>query len=292
MMMKSSLALVIALSIPIVAACGGKPSSDGSSGQAATSGGQVCMAPTDCTGLLPRNVIGCSDGTTAGAHWDCNSGQCDIAYCETKSSGAQTCKAPTDCKGALPRNIIGCSDGTTAGAHWDCTAGQCDIGYCESSGMGASDAGTGRGEGGASDGGGYAFVHPRETDRHHSIALESGASKTVSFQWNDASGTSAPADLWVEARGKVALQVSSVGERPFARAGLEVAPLEAGRSYRLVLQRGEDTLTVTLEGASGDVLLRTQVGPSDTGDVAGATTADVVLPSTFLRSTIESPDLL
>jgi hypothetical protein len=35
-----------------------------------------CQSSTDCTGFLPRDVIACAEGTSAGAQWDCNANAC------------------------------------------------------------------------------------------------------------------------------------------------------------------------------------------------------------------------
>jgi hypothetical protein len=41
-----------------------------------------CLAASDCTGMLPKSVEACADGTDQPAAWECNvSGQCVIGYC-------------------------------------------------------------------------------------------------------------------------------------------------------------------------------------------------------------------
>jgi phosphatidylserine/phosphatidylglycerophosphate/cardiolipin synthase-like enzyme len=161
---------------------------------------------------------------------------------------------------------------------------------------GTADAGTGTGaEGGASaeggsnggdagagggEGGGYAFIEPHHTDRHHAVELAAGATETLSFQWQNASGAVPPADLSVEAAGHPVLQVLAVGDRPFVRAGLDVVPLSANTSYRLVFLRSGDSVGVTLVTESGDVIARART--------ANAPVADVVVPSTFWRTSIVS----
>ncbi|MFT3697933.1 MAG: hypothetical protein QM831_32635 [Kofleriaceae bacterium] len=40
-----------------------------------------CKTADDCTGFLPQFVKQCSDGTTAGAHWECLENACAVASC-------------------------------------------------------------------------------------------------------------------------------------------------------------------------------------------------------------------
>jgi hypothetical protein len=108
--------------------------------------------------------------------------------------------------------------------------------------------------------------------------------ESVTFTWHDASGLTPPADLWVEAGGRLILQVSAVGGNPFVRAGLDVAPLVADTKYRIQLVRSGDSLEVILEGPSGREVLRTRTA-------AGTAVADVVLPATIWRASIVSAQL-
>jgi hypothetical protein len=79
--------------------------------------------------------------------------------------------------------------------------------------------------------------------------------------------------------------VFSIDDSPFARAGLDVAPLDADAKYRLEFTRVDDALTVTLVRASGEVVLRAL---ADMGDARSASNeaASVVLPPTPWRSTV------
>jgi hypothetical protein len=162
-----------------------------------------------------------------------------------------------------------------------------------SSGSGSGGKGGKGGKGGSSgssgSGGssGYASAQPRSADRRHAVELASGTSETIPFTWHEAAGFAPSADLWIEEAGRAVLQVSSVGTHPFARAGLDVVPLEPGAPYLVVLSRTDDALTVSIVRATGEVLLRTQ---ARAGDARTAAT-NVVLPGTFWRSSVVS-DLL
>jgi hypothetical protein len=159
------------------------------------------------------------------------------------------------------------------------------------SGKGGS-AGSGKsGSGGSGGSGGYAFLAPQIQERRHSVELASGGSETVPFTWHDASGLAPPADLWIEEAGKPVLQVSSLNNRPFARAGFDVVPLDPGSPYRVVLARKDDTLIVSLVGETGNVVLRTQAPMGDIRTAANKPSAAVVLPAAFWRSSVAS-DLL
>ena len=136
--------------------------------------------------------------------------------------------------------------------------------------------------------GGYAFVEPRNPDRHHGVELAPGASETIPFSWRDASGLAPPADLWVEAEGRPVLQVSSLGSRPFARAGLEGGPLDAGTPYRVVLSREDETLTLSLVDPTDQIVLHTEVHVGAARIEGAPPMADVVLPASFWRASIES----
>jgi hypothetical protein len=125
--------------------------------------------------------------------------------------------------------------------------------------------------------------------RRHGVALASGDSTTVPFTWHDASGLAPPADLWVESAGKPVLQVSSVDGHPFVRAGLDIAPLQAGVNYRLVLTRQGNVVNASLVhdlSPEGDVVLRTQVHVDDKRVAENAPVADIMLPASFWRSSV------
>jgi hypothetical protein len=146
--------------------------------------------------------------------------------------------------------------------------------------MGEGGAGEGgEGDGGAGEGG-YAFFAPRGSDRHHVLSV-GGESIVVPFVWTDAPGLAASADLWVEADGRRVLQVFSQGSRPFARAGLDIVPLKADETYRLVFDRSGGSARLTLTSRNGASVLEASVAPS-------APSVDVVLPPAAMRHAIDS----
>jgi hypothetical protein len=157
--------------------------------------------------------------------------------------------------------------------------GGSDSGAADSSTSDSSvDGGTATDSGGG-DGYAYAFEKRKDQDRHHVIDLEPGASSTISFTWRDAPGLAPPADLWVVSAGQTLLQVSALGNSPFAHAGLDVVPLVAGETYSVVFSRTDESVVVTIADASDHVVLATQ---------ATATSADLVFPATFWRASIVS----
>jgi hypothetical protein len=144
------------------------------------------------------------------------------------------------------------------------------------SGDGAFEGG--QGEAGVGEGG-YAFLEPGGSDRHHVFsALDS---TVVPFVWTNAPGLAAPADLWVEANGRRVLQVFSEGPQPFARAGLDVVPLVADETYRLAFDRSGDSTRLTLSSRNGASILEARVPLS-------ASLVDVVLPEAAMRHAIDS----
>jgi hypothetical protein len=127
----------------------------------------------------------------------------------------------------------------------------------------------------------YVYIFDRRftADRHHPIGLGAGASETVTFTWHDAAGAAPAADLWIESEGRKVLQVAAVDGHPFLRSGLDVIPIDADQTYRVVFSREGDSIGVTVLGTAGDVVLHTQT-------VASA--ADVVLPATFWRASVNT----
>jgi hypothetical protein len=145
--------------------------------------------------------------------------------------------------------------------------------------MGGSD-----GSGGS---GGYAYRGPSNQRHGDAVTLGSGVSRST-FVWHNSPGLAPPADLWVEAEGRLAVQISSLGVHPFARAGLDVVPLEAEVPYSLVLVREHDAVSVTLarQGAKdGATLLRTRV-PTGKRVTDDAPIADLVVPEMPWRSSV------
>jgi surface antigen len=183
----------------------------------------------------------------------------------------------------------GSGSGGASGSGSGGTKGSGSGGAMGSGSGGSKGSGSGGSKGSGSDAGGgeggaYAFIEPRTPNRHHTVEPAMDTPESVTFTWHDASGLTPPADLWVEAGGRLILQVSAVGGNPFVRAGLDVAPLVADTKYRIQLVRSGDSLEVILEGPSGREVLRTRTA-------AGTAVADVVLPATIWRASIVSAQL-
>jgi hypothetical protein len=158
-------------------------------------------------------------------------------------------------------------------------------------GKGGGGKGGGGGSGGSSGSGGYAFFEPEKSaDRHHVVNLARGTSESISFAWHDTAGLAPPADLWIEAEGRPVFQVSSVGGRPFARVGLEVAPIEAEAAYRLVLSEQGGAVVVSLYGAAHEPILRTEV-PAAVPGANDVPAVDVIVPASYWRASISSDAL-
>jgi hypothetical protein len=262
------------------------------------------MGMTVSAFISPAGLTACSgggsgSGGTGGAGAGKGSGG--------SGSGAGTPGGPgTGSGGSGAGTGSGSGAGTGSGAGSGAGASDAGTGSGSGSGSGSGGSGSGKGSGsgsgkgsgkgsgsggsdagaGGSDGG-YASVEPhnsRNPDRHHLLAFADGASATIPFTWHDASGLAPPADLWIEAGGRPILQVSAVGEKPFVRAGLDVAPLIADAVYRVRLVRHGDSIEVTLAGPSGKEVLHTR-------SAAGVSAADVILPATFWRASIVSDRL-
>jgi hypothetical protein len=131
----------------------GGPATSGG-GSSSTGGNGTCQSATDCTGLLPRSVQQCEDGTSQPAQWDCESNACVISYCDSdgglatsggsgsgSASGNGSCQSASDCTGFLPQSSELCQDGTSQSAQWDCESNACVISYCDNDGGSASGNG-------------------------------------------------------------------------------------------------------------------------------------------------------
>jgi hypothetical protein len=212
------------------------------------------------------------------------------------SSGDDVSTTPPDAGDSGPDGIGAGGAGGTAGHGGHGGHGGSTTGGSGGSGGEVSEAGDAADSsetlidsGDAPDSPVYASLPPTKSDRRHGIALASGDSTTIPLTWHDASGLAPPADLWIESNGKPVLQVSSVNGHPFVRAGLNVAPIEAGVAYRLVLARKGNTVNATLVhdlSPQGDVVLRTQVPVADKRLADNSPVAEVVLPATFWRSSV------
>jgi hypothetical protein len=139
------------------------------------------------------------------------------------------------------------------------------------------------------EGGAYAFVMPRSPGRHHAVVLAQDATTSIPIEWHLAAGVEPSADLFVEAGGRVVLQISSIGDHPFVRAGLEAVPLEEGSPYVLNFARSGGSASVTLARPGGEVVLRAQVAVGEGN--SEPPTADVVLPDSFWRRSVVSDEL-
>jgi len=149
---------------------------------------------------------------------------------------------------------------------------------------GAAGTGGEKGSGGKGGSGGYFAMQMPQINRSHAVALATGATETVPFAWHSALGVAAPSDLWVEANGKPVLQVFSMDDKPFVRAGLDVAPIDPNANYNLVISRSEGSVSVALVRGKDEVVLRTQAAVDSR--TAMNSVANVVLPPTFLRSSV------
>jgi hypothetical protein len=150
--------------------------------------------------------------------------------------------------------------------------------------LGGADAGSTTAEGGSSTSPSveyiYVYIFDRRftEDRHHPIGLAASSSETVTFTWHDAAGAAPAADLWIESEGRKVLQVAAVDGHPFVRSGLDVIPIDADQTYRVVFSREGDSIGVTVLDPADEVVLHTQTGAA----------ADVVLPATFWRASVNT----
>jgi len=145
---------------------------------------------------------------------------------------------------------------------------------------------SGSGAGGSS---GYAYVVVPREEHHSAVKLSAGASETP-FVWHDAPGLAPPADLWVEAAGKTVLQVSSVGRHPFARAGLDVVPIERDVPYRILIEQSDEAVDVTVlrDGREASTVLHTRLHVADKRTASITPAADIVFPTRPWRASISA----
>ncbi len=128
---------VAIVSLSAIAGCSSNAGSDDSSTSDEASKAAKCKVDTDCTGLLPRTEETCSDGSSSGASWSCESSKCKITYCTDDSSGggsSGSCSSKSDCDGILPQIETTCADGSHSGAEWACTDHVCAITSCVGAG--------------------------------------------------------------------------------------------------------------------------------------------------------------
>jgi hypothetical protein len=126
------------VSLSAIAGCSSNAGSDDSSSSDEASRASKCSDASDCHGSLPRNEETCSDGSSSGASWSCESSKCKITYCTDDSSGggsaSNSCSSKDDCDGPLPRIEYTCADGSHSGAEWSCTDHTCAITSCVGAG--------------------------------------------------------------------------------------------------------------------------------------------------------------
>jgi hypothetical protein len=68
-----------------VRSCPPQPGTGGASGAGGSTGISSCSTAADCKGAVPALCEQCADGSNGCAHFVCNSGSCQIAYCDTIS---------------------------------------------------------------------------------------------------------------------------------------------------------------------------------------------------------------
>lgn len=104
-------------------------------GGASAAGGSTsvskCSSAADCTGALPALCQVCADGSSGCAHFECNSGVCQVAYCGTTtcnyngvsfaagttfkaSDGCNVCSCGSD--GKVNCSLLACGVGGASGA--------------------------------------------------------------------------------------------------------------------------------------------------------------------------------
>jgi hypothetical protein len=299
-----------------LAACGGGPGSDGSEGLDLSGGGgstplsmsqvlkyaQAAGVPYGSKLAMAGAIAAAEsslkpgESSTNGPTSGCPSGSVDRGLWQVNScyhsEVSASCAYDPSCNAKAMAKIS--SDGSNwspwstykNGAYkkYLSEAQKAMAGLSSDAGSGGADAGGGGDAAGGEAG--YAFVRPREgADRHRFIALAAGGKETLSFTWHEAQGPAPVADLWIDVVGRTVIQVSSIGDRPFARAGLDLVPLEPGAEYRIELSAGDETVMVSLVQGADEVLLRAEA-PS-----GGGANADVVRPSTFWRSALEGSSL-
>ncbi len=66
------------------------PGTGGSTGVGGSTGTSSCVTAADCHGALPQPCLQCTDGSSGCAHFVCNSGSCEIAYCGSSGTGGSS----------------------------------------------------------------------------------------------------------------------------------------------------------------------------------------------------------
>jgi hypothetical protein len=252
-----------------------------------------------CSGCVPGAVIFCYDSCIGPPEYCMEDVQqtCqpDGTWGPCKETGA-TFNPSTDC--------IHFWDGCDLNGGSGSYAGQCDSAFagcsqkfdsvCPNEGQGVGDFGSGSplppegggGLGGLGGLGGYGSAGALVREQHHRFTLARGVTTVVPFKWRDAAGIAPAADLWVDAGGKTVLQVTSINGTPFARAGLQVIPLVAGKGYGLTLENSASGVHVKLTAAGPDKSVLVDVPVPASG--GAATVVDVLVPGAPARKAVTS----
>ncbi len=135
----------------LACAAGGSSSVGGATG---TSG---CVTAADCKGALPALCEQCTDGSSGCAHYVCNSGSCEIAYCGTVGC---TYESVDYAAGSSFKSTDGCNTcSCSATGQVTCTTLPCPI-----SGTGGASSAGGSGQGGSSSCPAIPLVMPKCTN--------------------------------------------------------------------------------------------------------------------------------
>ena len=112
-----------------------------------------------------------------------------------------------------------------------------------------------------------------------------GETLSIPFTWHDTAGEAAPQDLSVlveiDGERQPVIQVFSIEDKAFVRAGREVRPLAADRPYRVVItRRAQEAEIAVVPSEGGSPVLETRIpSPADT--------MIVERPSASYRQTIQ-----
>jgi hypothetical protein len=129
---------------------------------------------------------------------------------------------------------------------------------------------------------GWGCQVPDTTPQHHMYPIPASGPLVVNFFWNSSAGPAAPVDLAVLADGNGAslFQVFSSGSQAFARAGLQVTPIQPGISYTVVMLQSGDVVTADLQLGAQTLLTASEQASS--ADPFG----DFVTPGLYFRQDV------
>ena len=137
-------------------ACNNK-GTGGSSGVGGSTGTSGCVTASDCKGALPALCEQCTDGSSGCAHFVCNSGSCEIAYC---GNAGCTYNGVNYAAGSNFKSTDGCNTCSCS------TTGQvtCTTLPCPIPGTGGASSVGGSGQGGSTSCPAIALVMPKCTN--------------------------------------------------------------------------------------------------------------------------------